>query len=53
MLENKNVYRVIIRKFTVIDKDMRIKFNNLLLYIKHINILDNNYITLTCEEVGE
>jgi hypothetical protein len=49
ILENKNSYSIVVRNFTKVDKSMRFVYKNAILYIKHIDNMDVNYLKIFCE----
>jgi head-tail adaptor len=51
VLENKNFYNIIIRNFINIDKYMRFIYKNTVLYIKHIDNMDRDFLKVFCEEL--
>jgi head-tail adaptor len=51
VLENKNLYTVIVRNFNAVDASMRFTYRNITLYIKHVDSLDAGYLKILCEEV--
>ena len=51
VVEGKNQLLITIRKNNNIDKNMRIVYNEIVLYIKYIDNLNNYYTKLYCEEI--
>jgi hypothetical protein len=51
VLENKNLYTVIIRNFNAVAKTMRFVHRDTILYIKYIDSMDEKYLKILCEEI--
>ena len=51
VVEGKNQLLITIRKNNDIDKNMRIVYNEIILYIKYIDNLNKYYTELYCEEI--
>ena len=49
-IENKNQLLITIRKNSEVNKNMRIVYNEIVLYIKHIDDFDKKYTKIYCEE---